>query len=295
MKIKYVDWKPSAQSLSIVERADELLTEYELAGYQLSLRQLYYRFVAENVLPNTEKSYKNLGDIISKARDAGLLDWDQLVDRGREARIRPVWSAAGSFLSDVADQFSCDLWKQQETLVEVWVEKAALEEIVEQAAARFGVTTFSCRGYVSASAMHEAAMRIRRKMGHHERVVILHLGDHDPSGIDMTRDIQDRLSLYLTHWSSRLDVKRIALSMDQVEEHDCPPNPAKVTDSRFAKYQDEYGDDSWELDALEPSVLDSLIQDSIRSFLDEDIFNARVRFEKNEIKRLHKVAKTLED
>lgn len=85
---------------------------------------------------------------------------------------------------------------------------------------------------------------------HRERRVILHLGDHDPSGIDMTRDISDRLELF----GADVEVKRIALNWDQIDEFTPPPNPAKLSDSRAGAYIAEYGDESWELDALEPTL-----------------------------------------
>lgn len=101
---------------------------------------------------------------------------------------------------------------------------------------------------------------------HKRDVVILHFGDHDPSGLDMTRDIRDRLSLF---GAPGVDVRRLALNMDQVEEHEPPPNPAKETDSRFANYQAEFGDESWELDALEPTILAGLVRDEVNGLIDD--------------------------
>jgi hypothetical protein len=100
-----------------------------------------------------------------------------------------------------------------------------------------------------------------------ERRVILHFGDHDPSGIDMTRDIGDRLRLF---GAKRVDVRRLALNMDQVEQYDPPPNPAKETDSRFEGYRAEYGDESWELDALEPTTLAALVTAEVESIIDRE-------------------------
>jgi hypothetical protein len=109
-------------------------------------------------------------------------------------------------------------------------------------------------------------MRIKRRyVNDSQRTVILHLGDHDPSGIDMTRDILERLQGFLGYHgcADSLTLYRIALNMDQVEEHNPPPNPAKLTDSRCAGYMDQYGDESWELDALRPDVLIELIRTKI--------------------------------
>jgi hypothetical protein len=97
--------------------------------------------------------------------------------------------------------------------------------------------------------------------------VILHFGDHDPSGKDMSRDIVDRLQLFT---GERLKFERLALNMDQVEQYGPPPNPAKITDSRADAYIAEYGAESWELDALEPSVLAALVRDAIDGIIDQD-------------------------
>ncbi len=158
-----------------------------------------------------------------------------------------------------------------------WVEKQALEDIVARPCLEWNVPYFACKGYVSQSSMYEAAMRLRG-IDRGRTKTIIHLGDHDPSGIDMSRDIQDRLSMF----GANAYVKRIALNMHQVEAYDPPPSPAKITDSRAADYIDNYGEDSWELDALEPSVLNELITGEITSRLDMDLYNERLALEERE-------------
>jgi hypothetical protein len=107
--------------------------------------------------------------------------------------------------------------------------------------------------------------------------VIIHLGDHDPSGIDMSRDIEDRLSLFA---ECNVEVRRIALNMDQIDEFNPPPNPAKTTDSRFGEYAARFGNESWELDALRPEMLIDLIGSEIYSLLDMDLYSERREEEK---------------
>ena len=124
-----------------------------------------------------------------------------------------------------------------------------------------------------------------------QKIVILHLGDHDPSGIDMSRDIRDRLKIF----GVKVEFERLALNMDQVTEYNPPPNPAKVTDSRFKGYQDLYGDESWELDALDPAVLVSLIQDNIADYRDEAAWAETLVREEEAKARLRKAAKHWDD
>ena len=120
-----------------------------------------------------------------------------------------------------------------------------------------------------------------------KRVVLIYLGDHDPSGIDMTRDIEDRLGTFMMgKGASFSGVLRIALNMDQVEEYQPPENPAKSSDSRFKSYVIEFGPSSWELDALEPVVLSKLVEDSILKHLDIDLFQGVVDLENEHKEKL---------
>jgi hypothetical protein len=109
-----------------------------------------------------------------------------------------------------------------------------------------------------------------RKESRGKGTVVLHLGDHDPSGIDMTRDLQDRFHGF----GAGTVVERLALNMGQVDEYAPPPNPAKMTDSRAEGYVAAYGDESWELDALEPSLLNSVILDAVDPYLDMERWEA---------------------
>jgi len=277
----------SASSLEIIETAANIITDYEAQGLSLTLRQLYYRFVAAAAIENTERSYKRIGSIINDARLAGLLSWEAIEDRGRELVSPPFWASPAAVLRSAARGFALDRWADQETRVEVWVEKQALEGIVGQAAASRQCPYFSCKGYTSQSAMWRAAMRHASYAEQGQESVIIHLGDHDPSGIDMTRDITERINLL---FGVDVTIVRIALNRDQIDEYDPPPNPAKMTDSRFKAYANEHGDESWELDALEPAVLHELIVDTIDEYCDESAYMNVVYEEQRERERLLDIA-----
>ena len=277
----------SASSLEIIETAADIITDYEAQGLSLTLRQLYYRFVAAAAIENTERSYKRIGSIINDARLAGLLSWEAIEDRGRELVSPPFWASPAAVLRSAARGFALDRWADQETRVEVWVEKQALEGIVGQAADSRQCPYFSCKGYTSQSAMWRAAMRHAAYAEQGQESVIIHLGDHDPSGIDMTRDITERINLL---FGVDVTIVRIALNRDQIDEYDPPPNPAKMTDSRFKAYANEHGDESWELDALEPAVLHELIVDTIDEYCDESAYMDVVYEEQRERERLLDIA-----
>lgn len=291
--IEYVPKRLSAAHSEVVEKVNEILETYAEAGYDLTLRQVYYQFVSRGWIPNRDTEYKRLGSIISDARLAGLVPWNRIVDRTRNLRGIYHVDDVEQAIAETAEQFAIDSWEDQPTRVEVWVEKDALVGVIGQAAGRWDVNYFSCRGYTSQSEIWAAAMRHVRYLKAGQNVHVLHLGDHDPSGLDMTRDIRERLELFayqhVAAWS-RITVDRIALNYDQVEEYDPPPNPAKLTDSRGAGYVAEHGSSSWELDALEPTVLDGLIDGAIAEIVDMDLLDEKRRSQETERDRLQAVS-----
>jgi hypothetical protein len=294
MREQFIDWKPRGETAAVVQQAVAICEEYAGMGYGLTLRQLYYQFVARGIIPNNMQSYKRLGSIVDKARLAGLLDWRYIEDRTRNVyRTDGADTSPEDAVRSTAGGYRRELWADQPNHVEVWVEKEALAGVVQQAASEVGVHYFACRGYVSQSEMYSSGKRfgrLRRYEG--KRVTVLHLGDHDPSGIDMTRDIQERLSMFAGGW---VTVERIALNMDQVEQWDPPPNPAKQTDARFIEYQALYGDDSWELDALPPDTLHNLIVDRVKEERDEDLWAEAEARQERERAQLQRVSDQWDD
>lgn len=305
-RIAYINKRFGADAMTTIARANAICAEYAAAGYDLTLRQLYYQFVARGLIANKQSEYKRLGDIINDARMAGLLDWNYLVDRTRNITKRGQWEHPRDIIAAVAESFHTDWWKTQNVHVEVWVEKEALAGVVEQTCYGYDVTSLACRGYMSQSEMWAAAQRFGQFIRQGKRIVIVHLGDHDPSGVDMSRDNEERIELFLASDLARVmrtsstrfvdifaeakaafdlpldepvfELRRIALNMDQIEQYAPPPNPAKLTDSRATKYIDAHGYESWELDALPPDVLDQLIVDELATLMDPYLFeDAKIR------------------
>jgi hypothetical protein len=309
-EITYVPKNFRGESLGIIRQANAIAAAYAQQGFDLTLRQMYYQFVARDLLPNSDKSYKRLGDIISDARLAGYLDWDFIVDRTRNLRSNSHWANPASIIRSAAQSFAQDKWAEQETYVEVWIEKDALVGVLDSVCPANDVPFFSCRGYTSQSEVWNAAQRLGEKIQAGKQVIIIHLGDHDPSGIDMSRDIEDRLRQFLNYdiygvrfdpkapWGryderneveyvedqidESLTIDRIALNMDQVQTYNPPPNPAKLTDARATKYIARHGPSSWELDALDPATLVGLIQIAIDSYKDDDVWQDAVAREERE-------------
>jgi hypothetical protein len=292
-RIKYIDIKFPVKKLEAIQRADDIARNYARQGYNLTLRQLYYQFVARDYLANNQQNYKWLGSVINDARLAGLFDWSYIVDLTRSLESVPHWDTPDSIISSAAYSYRIDKWQDQRYRVEVWVEKQALEGVVSRAARAEDVSYFSCRGYNSQSNAHEAAQRLQKYIDDGQEPVVIHLGDHDPSGIDMTGDIRKRFGIFIG--TGQIKVVRIALNMGQIERFNPPPNPAKLTDSRAKRYIAKFGRESWELDALSPATLDNLIRRKIRSFRDEDLYTTYAQREVEERAYLSQVSSNWEE
>jgi hypothetical protein len=292
MRERFVGKRFSAGSLEVIEQANEILNEYAEQRLVLTLRQLYYQFVARGLLPNKQTEYKRLGSIISDARIAGLVDWSMMEDRTRSLREQSKWDSPSDIVSACARQFRLDIWADQQYRPEIWIEKDALVGVIEGPCNELRVPYFACRGYSSQSAQYEAGVRFRKYKMKGQIPIVFHFGDHDPSGIDMTRDNEDRLKMF-----SRVGVRveRLALTMEQIERYDPPPNPAKESDSRAADYIAEYGDKSWELDALEPTVIGDLIRESVGRLIDPRKWAAREDAEDDGRDKLEQISNRWDD
>lgn len=278
MKQCYVEKRFRDDTLRQIYLIDQIVKEYQNQGYVLTVRQLYYQLVARGYIDNTLQEYKRVASTINDAKLAGLIDWDAIEDRTREFIRRTRWSSGSEVIRACAEQFHMDAWINQPGRVFVIVEKEALVGVLEQTCFNYDVPLLAARGYPSGSVVREFADNdLRRALYDDQAVTILHLGDHDPSGIDMTRDLRERIELFIDdrEYIGMVELKRIALTMDQVREQRPPENPAKTTDSRFRDYRRKYGDKSWELDALTPEYLNGLIDGHISAEIDLARWNER--------------------
>jgi hypothetical protein len=277
------------KTLTVIHQANAIIEEYQNQGFKLTLRGLYYQFVQQNLIPNQQSEYKRLGEILNDARLAGLVDWDALEDTTRELMPTPMWGDPGDkhspaeFILDWGRHFQNDPWRNQPSYVEVWIEKSAGINIISRSCQKWRTPYFACRGHVSASEMYEAAKRLHGIAEMGQQVTILHIGDHDYSGWQMTDDIAKRLDL-MTYGSvgalGPIIIKRIALNMDQIRRFKPPPQPGKAKDSRKSAYVREFGTaETWELDALQPQFLSDLVDQEISDLVDQELWDRDVDLE----------------
>ncbi|MBJ9954954.1 hypothetical protein I5735_18250 [Acinetobacter baumannii] len=261
-------------SVELIAFMNTLIESYQDQGYTLTVRQLYYQLVARDVIPNDLNSYKRTAAIINDAKLAGLIDWDAIEDRTRDFIVRSRWDSVSSILDACVYSFHMNMWEDQQFQVYVIVEKEALVGVLERTCNEYDVPLLAARGYPSSSVLYDFAKRHIISKPHYKQHIIIHLGDHDPSGIDMTRDLTERLTL-LCGRPVYLKVERIALNFDQIEELKPPKNPAKDTDSRFETYRKKFGSSSWELDALSPQYLNEIVESKINEFIDDNEWDLR--------------------
>jgi hypothetical protein len=268
MKQQFETKKFQDKSLALIEIANGILNEYAAMGFTLSLRQLYYQLVARGHIENSIKSYKRVGTVVSDARMAGLMDWDMIEDRGRETVLPASWESPAEIIRTAAEQFRLDRWEGQPCHVEVMVEKDALSGILKPVCRDLHIRFTANKGYSSSSAMYEAGQRLLEAAYNGKRPHVFYLGDHDPSGIDMTRDITERLGIFSLDRFSKRNIDRLALNIDQVRRWNPPENPAKDDDTRYKAYVENFGLSSWELDAVEPAALAGLLRDAVNTLID---------------------------
>jgi hypothetical protein len=292
--IKFRDRKFKPDSLERIEQMLAIVADYEGQGLKLTARQLYYQFVSKDLIPNTERSYKNLTSLLADARYAGLIDWDAVEDRGREPTTWQDYDNLREAVDSVIRHYRLPRWRGQENYVELWVEKQALAGVLEPLASEFHATLMVNKGYSSASAMFAAAQRFMRECNQPESdyyddersvrtPILFYLGDHDPSGEDMVRDIRARL---VEFGVQDIRVEKLALTMAQIRQYRPPPNPAKTSDARYEAYAAEHGTQSWEVDALPPNVLQQLIRSAFRGVINRTAMNRVIDEEKADKARL---------
>lgn len=302
MKELFIEKRFGSDALGMIKTINGILDDYRSQGFDLSLRQLYYQLVSKALIENTERSYKNIGNLVSDARLAGMIDWDMIRDRGREMIKNPHWEDPKDFLENVAPQYRFNLWRDQESYVEVMVEKQALEGVLEPVCRELDVPFTANKGYSSSSAMYEASKRFLEACEAGKECFVVYLGDHDPSGIDMSRDVEDRLDLFVKTSMNRTDeigpnepsavaMVRVALNIDQVRELNPPENPAKLTDSRATAYVNRFGNSSWELDAIEPRQLARIVTNAVTGIMDVAKFRKNQEAMQKDRKNLLKYAK----
>jgi hypothetical protein len=302
MKIKFREirmGKANKERLSVI---NGIIEEYQEQGYVLTLRQLYYQLVSRDVVPNKQSEYSKLSTLLKEGRMAGIVDWDAIEDRLRKPSSPASFENPEEILKAVINQYALPRQAGQKTYVEVWVEKDALSGVLKRVTEKYHVPILVNRGYSSASAMFDSYQRFKTAHEQGQAVKILYLGDYDPSGMDMIRDIRERTLEFIMGDADsniydeddfKFSVTPIALTREQINRYNPPPNPAKRTDPRAKDFIKKHGTTSWEVDALRPEVLNQLLKDAILDNINESMYKKIVSRENADKKKLESLIEYL--
>jgi len=290
MKYAFETSHLNKKNLARLEIINSVIEEYQEQGYKLTLRQLYYQLVSRNIIANIDTEYGALSRLLTKGRMGGIVDWDAIEDRTRQPYI-PYWvENIPDAINDTVKSYRLNRQEGQENYIEVWCEKDAISNVLKRVIRYYHIHLMVNRGYSSCSAMYDAYNRIVCHVD--QRLYILYLGDHDPSGLDMIRDVTERLMRFGLF---DIDVRHIAITKEQIEEYNPPPNPAKLSDTRATNYIAEHGNVSWEVDAIRPDVLHQIVTDNIEELVDMDLFNEMIEKEERDKEELTDFVKGYKD
>lgn len=289
MKEKYRSDNITEKRMEYISVINSILDDFSAKGYRLTLRQLYYQLVAGAIIPNRVQEYSKLSSVLVTARMNGLTDWRMIEDRIRKPQHVYYVTGIKDAIDDTIRHYRLDRQEGQENCVEVWTEKDAVSNILKRVTQHFHLRLMVNRGYSSCSAMKEAADRLQFS---HQKRIILYVGDHDPSGLDMIRDVRSRLDEF---GLMAFEIFHIALTREQIIRFNPPPNPAKITDPRAKWYISEHGSESWELDALKPEDLEAIVRQNVESFIDLDLFESMLQKEKDDIEEMTELVKGISE
>lgn len=276
---KYEHFNFRDSTLKTIDRVNAVIEEYDGA---MSVRQIHYQFVAHNWYDNTQANYDALGDVISKARLAGLISWTAIEDRNRYLQGVRFWKHPQEALQEARNAYKTDPWADQPWRPFVLSEKASSEGTVSQVCMELRVDFLSVRGYNSQTMAWELGQRCAEYIRKGQRPIGFHVGDLDPSGWHMTEDNRRRISMFA---GTDIIVQRLALNMNQVEQYNPPPNFAKQKDARTPEYIKTFGTDKcYEIDSLAPPVLAGFIRDAVLKIRDESKWEESLAQEVNDIR-----------
>lgn len=260
---------------SAIDRALGLVKEYNSQDIRPTVRQIHYKLASEQVggYENTEACYKSLSKRLVDVRRKGLISWDSISDHVRyRLWTRPKVGLVPNteeIIQTAVEDLGEDPWKEMGKRVVIWLEKEALAEFVYDAIGGYYVPLAISRGYSSWTFIHENIDLVNDGVD----LKVFSLGDHDPSGLDIERFTQRAMK----YFNEKFEFKRIALTYEQVCKYNLLPHPTKKAVSRRGDYITKYGDRCWELNALEPEVLQHIIKEAVESEIKPDVWNKVIR------------------
>lgn len=274
----FAPWRPQGDAKALLDDVNDVLAAFR-SFLPLTIRQIFYRLVATTGFPKTERGYKRLGEILNRARRAGLVSWDAIRDDGFHKPGSLGWDDVGDFLQAVrgsVDRFTLDRQQGQHRRVVVWCEAGGMVPQLERVAREYSVPVYSSGGFDSVTVKHQLASEFAA-MGD---VVVFHIGDHDPSGVHVFGSLDGDIRAFLDAMGGAAEFVRLAVTPDQIEHHNLPTSPPKATDRRV------FDGDTVQAEALPPDVLAGVVGDAILSRLNRAALSEVLDRERDAKRRL---------
>lgn len=274
----FIEWNPQAKTRVLIAQVQTVLEEYQ-NHLPLTLRQMFYRLVGVHQFPKTEKDYERLCETMNKARRARLISFGAIRDDGFHNARWPGWQSldgAKRSLISTAEGYRIDRQRGQPVQLAVWCEAAGMAPQLERVCGPYSIPVYSSGGFDSVTVKHDMAQAFSR-IG---RVRILHIGDHDPSGVHIFGSLDEDVRAFIGEFGGDAEFIRLAVTPDHIARYDLPTAPPKETDRRA------FTGETVQAEAIPPDVLARILQDAIGDYLDMDIYRQAVEIERKERRAL---------
>jgi hypothetical protein len=293
----YAPWRPQNKTVRLIRQVKQALDEYQ-AYLPLTARQIFYRLVGTHGYPKTEAAYKKLCEHMVRARRAKMIPFDNIRDDGISIMSHAHYADEDAFYKHVHDEgkaYKRDKLARQGLDIRVYCEAAGMMPQLERVCEPYSVPVYSCSGFDSLSGKYELKESCWRSFVYRGRqTVILHLGDHDPSGESifndgLVKDIHAFLVEDVPHKDPRdvADFERVALVEGHIRKYNLDTEPPKSTDSRTANWKGAYTG-ACQLEALPPDKLAELLENAIKRRLDMQVYEQDLKAEEEERRRITK-------
>jgi hypothetical protein len=268
----FAPWRPQGDAVALLDDVNAVLSS--LAAFlPLTIRQIFYRLVATTGYPKTEKAYKRLTNVLNRARRGGLVPWDAIRDDGFHQPGNLGWESApdvvGAFERTI-QSFTMDRQAGQPRRVIVWCEAGGMVPQLQRVCRERSVPVYSSGGFDSVTVKHQLASEFAA-MGN---VVVFHIGDHDPSGVHVFGSLDGDIRAFLEAMGGSAEFVRLAVTPDQIVEHNLPTSPPKATDRRT------FDGDTVQAEALPPDVLAGVVRTAITDAMDPEAFAGALELER---------------
>jgi hypothetical protein len=260
-----------------------------LAEYRpQSVRHVYYVMLSPRLpvsVPKTDSGYDKIVRQTGKMRKAGTLPYSWIADTSRSGYITFSYANVADYVEDMAGAYRAQLWTSLPVLPEVWCESRSIAAVLLPICKRYGVNLYPAGGFSSLTYIYEAAMSLNR-VAAGRTVRILYVGDYDPAGVLIDRDIEAKMRTHLE--GVELDFVRVGITAEQVQQYDLPSRPRKATERRMKHILETV-----EAEAMPAKILTDLLAREFEALLPEGYLDAVKAAEESEKEYLESLAEAI--